>query len=58
MPVHIGEIEISQAPAAGSSPPPATAQATPAQPLDPARLAAAQRLLQAQRELALRVFSH
>ena len=57
MPVHIGEIEISPAPTPSSSPPAAT-QAAPAQPLDAAQLAAAQRLLQAQRELALRVFSH
>ena len=58
MPVHIGEIEISPAPAPSSPLPPAAVQAAPAQPLDPAQAAAIQRVLQDQRALALRVFCH
>ena len=58
MPVHIGEIEISPAPAPSSPPLPVTAQTAPPLPLDPAQLAAAQRVLQGQRALALRVFCH
>ena len=59
MPVHIGELEISPAAAPPAPPSPPPAQAAPA-PREPGRpqLAEHLRLLQAQRELALRVHAH
>ncbi len=59
MPVQIGELEISPAPAPAN--PAAVAQAeSPAPPRepDPATLAFARRLQDAQHELALRLFAH
>lgn len=59
MPVQIGELEISPAPAPAGPPPAAQAEpAATAREPDAATLATARRLQLAQQELALRVYAH